>query len=203
MAAARRKAIPGPGAAVVLGPLVERAAEGDERAWRDLIERFRGLVRGVTRAHRLDEADADDVAQVTWLRLVEHVDRLQDPERIGPWLVTTTNRECLRVHRQNTRADAPDDEVNEVVDDAPGHSSRLIRRERAAALRAGVCALRPREQRLLRMLFTEPAHSYEEIAKALDMPVGSIGPTRARALRRLAAQVERLGVYPSALEDSG
>jgi RNA polymerase sigma factor (sigma-70 family) len=203
VATARRSRSRDPVEAAALRQVVERAASGDDGAWRELVTRFDGLVRAVTRAYGLYEADADDVAQVSWLRLVEHVDRVEDPERVGPWLVTTAKRECLRVHRQNARADASDDDLEERPDHAPGHSSPLLRRERAAVLRAGVAALRPREARLLRMLFADPTPSYEEIGRALDMPIGSIGPTRARALRRLADQVQRLGLYPSALEDCG
>jgi RNA polymerase sigma factor (sigma-70 family) len=191
-----------PVATAALGSLVDGAAIGDERAWRELVSRFGGLVGAVARAHRLHEADAADVTQVTWMRLVEHADRLHDPERVGPWLATTARRECLRVLRENARAATLEEDLTERVDDAPSHGAPLIRRERDAALRTALAALCPRDRRLLRMLVADPRPSYREIGDALGMPVGSIGPTRTRALHRLRHHAQRLGVSASALEDS-
>src|SRR3954452_20185839 len=83
--------------------LVQAAAEGDQVAWDELVDRFNGLVWSVARAHRLPPRGASDVVQTTWLRLVEHLGRLQDPERVGAWLATTARRECLRVLRHSAR----------------------------------------------------------------------------------------------------
>lgn len=175
--------------------LVERAAAGDERAWHDLVAEFSGLVWAVARAHRLREADAAEVAQITWTRLVENVDRLHDPARVGPWLATTARRECLRVLRQGARVvPRGDDEFLDDVSDAPEHGAALMQQERDAVLWKAFESQRPRDRALLRMLVNDPSPSYEEISAALDMPVGSIGPTRARALERLRREVESLGV---------
>lgn len=183
--------------------LVERAAAGDERAWHDLVEEFGGLVWAVARAHRLRDADAADVAQATWTRLVEHLDRLRDPARVGPWLATTARRECLRVLRQGARLVPRGDELPDCVDDAPGQGAVLMERERDAALWKAFEYQRPRDRALLRMLLADPTPRYEEIGAALDMPVGSIGPTRERALERLRREVERLDVTANVLEDWG
>ena len=67
---------------------------GDEAAWAAIVDRFSGLVWSTARSHRLSNADAADVVQLTWLRLVEHLDRINDPERLGAWLATTARREC-------------------------------------------------------------------------------------------------------------
>src|SRR4051794_19123105 len=83
--------------------LVAAAAEGDQVAWDGLVDRFNGLVWSVARAHRLSPVDAADVVQTTWLRLVEHLGRLQEPERVGAWLATTARRECLRILRSSAR----------------------------------------------------------------------------------------------------
>src|SRR5215210_6631372 len=77
--------------------LVRAAAAGNEPAWNRLVETYAGLVWAVARSHQLSEADAADVAQATWLRLVEHLDDLHEPERVGAWLATTARRECLRI----------------------------------------------------------------------------------------------------------
>src|SRR5258705_49296 len=83
--------------------LVRAAAEGDQAAWNGLVDRYNGLVWSVARSHRLAMADASDVVQTTWLRLVEHLGRLQDPERVGAWLATTARREALRALRHSAR----------------------------------------------------------------------------------------------------
>ena len=93
--------------------LVRAAAEGDQAAWNGLVDRYNGLVWSVARSHRLSMADASDVVQTTWLRLVEHLGRLQDPERVGAWLATTARRESLRALRHSARQvpteELPDD----------------------------------------------------------------------------------------------
>src|SRR3954464_5181182 len=172
--------------------LVRAAAEGEQAAWNGLVERYNGLVWSVARAHRLSTADASDVVQTTWLRLVEHLGRLQDPERVGAWLATTARRECLRTLRHSARQ-VPTEEVPEVVADAHVESALLVK-ERDRLLWQAFGGLSERCQTLLRILVADPPPSYEEIGAALDMPIGSIGPTRARCLERLRVLAEDEGV---------
>ncbi len=146
----------------------------------------------VTRAHRLGDADGADVAQTTWLRLVEHLDRLEEPARVGAWLATTARRECLRVRRCSTRLVPRGDELPEPADDGPANDAALLAQERDTTLWTAFARLSERDRDLLRMLTADPAPSYEEIGAMLEMPIGSIGPTRARALERLRRAVERL-----------
>ena len=80
-----------------------RVRGGVVAAWNAIVDRFAGLVWGVARRHRLSASDAADVSQTTWLRLVEHIDRIQDPERVGGWLATTARHEALRVLRISNR----------------------------------------------------------------------------------------------------
>lgn len=181
-----------------LSRLVDRAAAGDEHAWQGLVDELGGLVWAVTRAHRLGDADAGDVAQTTWLRLVEHLDRLDDPARVGAWLATTARRECLGVLRRSARTVPHGDELPEPADDAPTHDAALLTQERDATLWRAFARLGERDRALLRILMADPAPSYEEIGAALGMPIGSIGPTRARALQRLRREVERLGLTDGA-----
>src|SRR6478736_6202280 len=85
------------------------AAAGDQAAWEAIVDRFSGLVWATARAHRLSRDDASDVAQTTWLRLVEYLDRIREPDKLGAWLATTARHESLRMIRHSTR-EQPTDE---------------------------------------------------------------------------------------------
>jgi RNA polymerase sigma factor (sigma-70 family) len=185
--------------AAAVARLVELAAAGDQRAWRALVDEFVGLVWATTRAHRLDRADAADVVQTTYLRLVEHLDKLQQPERVGAWLATTARRECLAVLRQRGRLVPLGDALPDAPANTPDHDAALVTAERNAMLRTAFRRLRASDQALLRVLIADPAPSYEEISIALDMPIGSIGPTRARALERLRRELDLLGITEESL----
>ena len=172
--------------------LVRAAAQGDQVAWDELVDRYNGLVWSVARSHRLSAVDASDVVQTTWLRLVEHLGRLQDPERVGAWLATTARRESLRTLRLSARL-VPTEELPEA---ATGErlDAALLAQERDRALWQAFGGLSERCQSLLRILIAEPAPSYEVVGAALDMPIGSIGPTRQRCLERLRGLAEGEGV---------
>lgn len=178
--------------------LVQRAAAGDERACRDLVEEYSGLLWAVARSYRLGEADAADVAQTTWLHMLEHLDKLRDPARLGGWLATTARHECVKVLRQKARL-IPHDELPEPADDDELNTT-LLAQERDRTLLTALDALRPSDRALLRLLIADPTPSYEEISATLNMPIGSIGPTRARALQRLRREAERLGLTDAALQ---
>src|SRR5262245_460293 len=172
-----------------LDELVRAAAEGDEAAWDAIVDRFQGLVWATARAHRLSQADAADVAQTTWLRLVEQLDRIREPEKLGSWLATTARHECLRHIRLNGR-ELPTDEAGAFEapsDEAP--ELALVKEERAGALWRAFTKLSDVCQALLRLLVSEDEPSYEAISAALDMPIGSIGPTRMRCLEKLRAGI--------------
>jgi RNA polymerase sigma factor (sigma-70 family) len=171
--------------------LVDAAGAGDQSAWNRLVAEFGGMIWSIARAHRLGDADAADVSQATWLALFENLRRLNDPARVGAWLATTARRECLRVLRDGHRRipfgdDGPEQESHE-----PQPGDALLTRERDGALQRAFSRLRPADQALLRLLAMDPRPAYEEISAALDMPIGSIGPTRQRALDRLREQLAR------------
>ena len=168
--------------------LLARAGRGEQAAWDTLVERYTNLLWSVGRAHRLSTPDAGDVVQGTWLRLVENLDRIEDPERLPGWLVTTARRECLRLLRRNGREPLGgfDDAALDVVDaQAPPLDAVLLEHERDAALWRCFARLSERCQQLLRVLMAADPPSYAEVSVALGMPVGAIGPTRMRCLERL------------------
>jgi RNA polymerase sigma factor (sigma-70 family) len=174
---------------MTLGDLVQAASRGDEAAWGTIVDRFSGLVWATARAHRLSSADASDVVQTTWLRLVEHFDRIREPEHLGAWLATTARNECLRLLRLQTRVQATDDpDLFEAPSDGAADAG-LLTRERDTALWRAFAALNERCQSLLRLVASPLEPSYAEIGAALAMPIGAIGPTRARCLDRLRGEL--------------
>ncbi|HEU5109948.1 MAG TPA: sigma-70 family RNA polymerase sigma factor [Micromonosporaceae bacterium] len=173
--------------------LVAAAAAGDQAAWNDLVDRFAPLVHAVIRSSGLQRADWSDAHQTVWLRLVEHLDQIRVPAALGGWLATTARNECYRLLRL-VRRSQPFDPYDQsesrheaaatLVDDtAP--DEWLLRSERRQAVREGVAQLPARCRRLLAMLTGDPPASYREISERLEIPVGSIGPTQARCLRKL------------------
>jgi len=176
------------------GGLVQAAAAGEQKAWDALVDRFASLVWSVARSHRLSNADAADVSQTTWLRLAEHIGRLRDPDRVAGWLATTARNECLKVLRQSGRQIPVDVDEEEPVATAPSIDNAVLTEERDAALWEGFERINERCQRLLRLLLHEPAVSYQEIGELLDMPIGSIGPTRARCLASLRQRLLEAGI---------
>jgi RNA polymerase sigma factor (sigma-70 family) len=168
-----------------LSELVRAAARGDEAAWSLIVDRHSQLVWTVVRSHRLRPDDAADVFQTTWLRLVEHLGRLERPGHLPAWLVTTARRECLRLLRLRGREFA-DPGVVEYADEpdtgALGPEAALLVSEENAALARAFARLAERCQAILRLTFADPGPSYSQIAEILDIPVGSIGPNRRRCL---------------------
>jgi RNA polymerase sigma factor (sigma-70 family) len=164
--------------------LVAAAAAGDQKAWDALVDRYSGLLWNLTRQYRLSPADASDVVQTTWLRLLENLLRIADPERLAGWLKTTASREALRVSR---RADypRPGEDFTTIPDEGPAPGEQLLNDELDAVLWEALGRLGEPCGRLLRLLISDPPPSYAEVADMLDMKVGSIGPTRQRCLNRL------------------
>jgi RNA polymerase sigma factor (sigma-70 family) len=188
----RAPAPPDDGAGVA--HLVRSAGRGDQRAWEALVERYSGLVWAIARAHRLTAGDAADVSQATWLQLVENLGKLRDPSRVGPWLATTARRECRRLVREGERCAQYAEVPERRLDDGPEIDAALLLTERDTLLWRAFSRLPVQHQGVLRLLTADPPPSYQEIAAALDMPIGSIGPTRARALARLRSEAEALGL---------
>jgi RNA polymerase sigma factor (sigma-70 family) len=167
--------------------LATDAAAGDERAWNELVARFDPMLRGIVRGYRLDAADVDDVVQTTWIRAFRSLDRLNEPAAIGGWLAITARREALRTLQRGVREFPSEEPVHAEVAGAGTPETATLDRERQVAVRSAVRRLPGRQRELLSTMLHRPCASYEEISGALDMPVGSIGPTRERALGRLRA----------------
>jgi RNA polymerase sigma factor (sigma-70 family) len=178
------------------GVLARRAAAGDQRAWDELVHGYAGLIWAVARLQGLSSSDAADVSQVTWLRLVEQIGHLRQPERLGAWLATTARRESAKVARRAARQVPVGDGHEGVADDPDGVTAdgRVELDERDALLRSAFAGLTPRCRELLGLLLADDSLSYAEVSQVLDMPIGSIGPTRARCLACLRRAVSAAGV---------
>jgi RNA polymerase sigma factor (sigma-70 family) len=172
--------------------LVRWAAAGDTGAWEQLVDRYGRLIWSITRDFKLVESDAADVFQTTWMRLIEHIDRIEHADRVGSWLAATARNECLRclaLHKRLVLA------TEDVVLDGPaaheaGIDEALLADERAQIVREAMTQLPRRWQRLMELLMADPPVSYAEISDELGLPVGSIGPTRGRCLARLRVLLE-------------
>ena len=172
--------------------LLLRAGKGDPGAWQEILRRYRGVVFAKVRTFRLQDADALDAVQMTWLRLAENIHRIQHPERLSGWLATTTARKCLHIlhHAQHTPTPT-DTVVDTIADPAASPEQRIIATETAQTLRKLVAELPPRRRRVLRALFTDHPPPYAELAASTGIPIGSIGPTRNRALPQLRQMLEK------------
>jgi len=168
--------------------LVARARSGDRQAWDALVERYAPLIWAICRRHRLGRADADDVGQSVWLRLVNQLDRIREPAALPGWLATTTRRECVRIlcAAQSPYATMYAPDIETLPDERAGLGDQeLLAAERHAALREAFAQLPPNGQQLISMLIADPPLPYADISAQLGIPVGSIGPNRSRYLDKM------------------
>jgi RNA polymerase sigma factor (sigma-70 family) len=172
---------------LIVTDLVTRARDGDEQAWDALVERYAPMIWSICRRYRLGGADAEDVAQAVWLRLVGQLASIRDPAAIGAWLATTTTRECWRVAgAAPPRTAGPGLDAEAIPDEqAPTVEQELLAAERHAALSEAFAQLAPRDRQLIAILIADPPVPYTEISARLGIPVGSIGPNRGRCLKKL------------------
>lgn len=175
--------------------LLVRVASGRPGAWAELVRTYQPLLRSRVHRYRLQEADAHDVVQTTWLRLAQNLDRIHTPEHLAGWLATVVSRECLRVLRGESRTVAvADTRLASRPDVEPGPEDVALDADTARDLRSAIDTLPPQRRSLVRALFADDDRPYAEIAADLGMPIGSIGPTRARTLRELRRVLEQRGV---------
>jgi RNA polymerase sigma factor (sigma-70 family) len=175
--------------------LFNRIRQGDQVAWGELVARCSPMLWRVARSFRFDEAACADIVQATWLALAERGCTVREPRAVRAWLARTAHFACLHEVRRRRRLVPRDDAAQaEVIDLRAGPDQSAIESDRDARLWRAIGRLADRDRLLLSLLTAEPAISYLEIATVMGMPVGSIGPTRARCLIRLRRELEREGV---------
>ncbi len=180
-----------------LAELFRRARSGERAGWDGLVDRYAALVWAVARSFGLSAADATDVSQTTWLRLVENLDRIRQPERVGAWLATTARREALRLIRLSKRTVnvGQEREFDALAEDpATIENAPFMSADRRRTVTDLLTHLPHRQQVILRLLSADDALSYRDISRSLGIPIGSIGPTRARALEHLHRLCVQAGI---------
>ncbi len=177
--------------------LLGAAKKGDETAWQEIIARYQSLINAISRRYRLAPYDAHDVSQYVWMQLVDHIHKLRDPRALPGWIAVTTTHRCyeiLRAHKRSVTVDPLAIGTFGLVDMAAktingdGRSDvddDLLRAEQRSAVQQGLAELTEGQQQLLLLLVADPPVPYREISRRMNLPTGSIGPTRARLLKKL------------------
>jgi RNA polymerase sigma factor (sigma-70 family) len=177
---------------------VGAAAAGDAAAWGRLVDRYAGLVWSVCRAHRLAAEDAADVAQLTWLRLLENLGRIREPQRLAGWLATTCRRECLAfLQRSRSATPVEGEHLDRLLGGGAAADLPVLAADQEATLWLAFHRLSEWCQRVLQALIIDADDgppSYRGVAAELGVPVGSLGPTRARCLRQLRKLLDNSGI---------
>ena len=167
----------------------------DEHSWNALIEDYQSIINSVCRRYRLKPEDTADVSQTVWMKVVDNLDRIREPRAMPAWIKTTALRTALAVLSSRNRLTLLDFSQDNSAGWTPLTTSpsdsevdaQMVDAERRAAVRAGLAELTESHRALLSLLVADPPITYQQISDQLGMPVGSIGPTRARSLRKLAA----------------
>ncbi|MEW6126165.1 MAG: sigma-70 family RNA polymerase sigma factor [Acidobacteriota bacterium] len=174
--------------------IVEACLQGDASAWEALILRYQRLIYSIPLRSKLSQDDAADIFQSVCLKLYEKLETLRDHEKLSAWIITTTTRESWRLSARQRRevsvdeSDSEDDSqpLNSIASDAPLADEERILLEQQQAVRQAISVLPDRCKNLVTLLFYKKDElSYTEIARQMEMPVASIGPTRARCLDKL------------------
>jgi RNA polymerase sigma factor (sigma-70 family) len=172
---------------------IAELATRDDEAWEQLIGRFQPLIDSIARRHRLAPSDAQDVSQYVWMQLLSHVNTLREPRALPGWIATTTRRRCYEILRGHKRLVSADPLLMSTTN-SDGHlaiDDELMRAEQRSIVRQGLAELPEDQQQLLLLLVADPPVPYCEISRRMQLPIGSIGPTRARLLNKLKDSVAK------------
>jgi RNA polymerase sigma factor (sigma-70 family) len=183
--------------------LVCAARSGDHAAWDSLVRRFDRMLRTIAGSYRLTPTDVDDVVQTTWLSMLEHIHDVREPAAIAGWLATATRRHAMRVLQKRARERLSDDPQlgDRAVTDGP--EEILLAAERREVLAAALATLPQRHRRLMTVFVTQSTVDYSHVSEQLSMPIGSIGPIRARALARLSRNHNLVALRDASTRDRG
>jgi RNA polymerase sigma factor (sigma-70 family) len=169
------------------GRLFAAYRDGDSSKMSDLVRLLTPILWHTVRASRLDTATAEDVVQTVWLALVRRADTISEPLAVLQWMVVTAKREAWRVARTQARVRPEDMDASPPGGPDNPHSveDEVVRDDVQNRLWQHISQLPERCRALLRVIAFADRPDYADLAKALDMPQGSIGPTRGRCLAKL------------------
>lgn len=171
--------------------LIKACLSGDESAWKELVERYVSLVYSIPYRQGFSSADADDIVQIVFTIVYRRLESLRDQRVLAAWLISITNHECQRLHRHS-----PDQTVlpESLPDSATSPDDEVEILERQHMVRTALKQLEPRCRELLTALFLESVTpNYAELSTRLGIPVGSIGPMRARCFKKLEEKLIEIG----------
>jgi RNA polymerase sigma factor (sigma-70 family) len=173
--------------------LVDECLAGSQESWNRIVDRYTPLIWAIARGHRLSSADCEDVSQTTWMRVIQHLGKLREPEKLAHWISVSARRESLK-HIQKSGRSTPIEDPD--VFDRPQPSAnqpeeKALDRETRDEVLLAYCSLSPKCQALLGLLVAEPPMSYDEVSATLGLARGSVGPIRGRCLRHLERALER------------
>ena len=175
--------------------LVSLCLEGDSEAWETLITRYRRLIFSIPDKFRFSQADCEDVFQTVVVKLLEHLSSLKDESKISAWLITTTMRHCIQLKSLTQRNVGDEEGMEETPDPGVDIESIQVQSDQQQKIRETMEDLPERCRRLLELLYYDPTNpTYEQISERLQMPVPSIGPTRARCFDKLRTLLRRRGI---------
>ncbi|ATW52894.1 RNA polymerase subunit sigma [Streptomyces peucetius subsp. caesius ATCC 27952] len=176
-----------------MNELVDDCIAGNQDGWNRIVERYTPLIWAIARGHRLSTADCEDVSQTTWMRVIQHLGKLRDPEKLSQWIAVSARRESLKHIEKSGRSvpvgDSPAFDRPEPSENHPEEAA--LAKERDNEVLLAYCALSSKCQALLGLLVTDPPMSYDEISATLGMPRGSLGPIRSRCLAHLGKLLQR------------
>jgi RNA polymerase sigma factor (sigma-70 family) len=175
--------------------LLQRARGGDSDAWGKLVARLQNLVYSVPRRYRLDEDDAGDVFMTSFQALHRNLDRIESGRALPRWLATTAARESLRLVRLKVRTKTEVTLEDLVVQEEATAEAEAIKSDDAFRVQANLASMAARCRDLLSALYGDDEAPYAEIAERLGVPIGAIGPTRARCLEKLRKMMEAEGFF--------
>ncbi len=173
--------------------LVQRHCDGDVLALAELIGIFQSLVRAAARRVLRCAPDVDDAVQDTWLNFVRFGDRIADPERVGAWLWTVALNSARRIQRRDGRcivADNVVDLADAMAAESPDPDQAIQRCERASAVLRAAAEMRETDRRVLSLMMDDRGYDYRQISVISGRPIGSLGPTRDRIIRKLRTNTE-------------
>jgi RNA polymerase sigma factor (sigma-70 family) len=180
--------------------LVQECLSGNREAWESLVQRYSRLIYSIALRSGLSEDDAADVFQSVCVKLLANLEKLKDDKHLTGWLITTAKHECAHMLRQKQRQPASlpsHDSESRLADLAatdPYPDAVILQVEEEHMVRQAVEELHTRCRALIELLYlSDPPASYVDVSQRMNIPIGSIGPTRARCLKSLKERLQKLG----------